>query len=238
MLTNCRKPTPGPVGSVADQQGPVGSGTEARPNTLTQSEMGQGWTLLFDGQTLSGWHVFNKGQSPPANWQVQDGAIAWKDKGGDLASNSEYTDFELSFEWKISEGGNSGVFFHVTEDNDVPWKTGPEMQVLDDERHQDGREPKTAAGANYALYPAEGKQLKPVGQWNQARLRVQGAHVEHWLNGTRVVSYDLWTEQWKADVAASKFANMPDYGSRKSGLIVFQDHGNPVWFRNIKLRSL
>ena len=234
LLASCRKPTPGPVDSVADRSPEAA----AAPNTLTAAETAEGWKLLFDGQSLTGWHVFGKPSAPTENWHVEDGAIAWKDKGGDLASDAEYQDFELSLEWKISEGGNSGVFFHVTEDNDVPWKTGPEMQVLDDERHPDGRKATTAAGANYALYPAEGKQLNPVGEWNQARLRVQGSQVEHWLNGKRVVSYSLWTEQWKADVAASKFASMPDYGSRKSGLIVLQDHGNRVWFRNIKLRAL
>jgi hypothetical protein len=207
------------------------------PNTLGKKEKAQGWKLLFDGKTLEGWKPY-KGEGAPKNWAVEDGTLAWTGKGGDLATVADYDSFELSLEWKISEGGNSGVMFHVTEDHNAPWETGPEMQILDDTKHPDGKNPKTSAGANYALDPTDPTAVKPVGEWNQARLVVKGDHVEHWLNGKKTADYKLWSDEWKAKVAASKFAKMPDYGQRKSGKIVLQDHGNPVWFRNIKLKKL
>ncbi|MDX2020161.1 MAG: DUF1080 domain-containing protein [Deltaproteobacteria bacterium] len=229
----CQKPTPGPVASVATPAAePTG------PNTLSASESAEGWKLLFDGQTLTGWHPYNNAGTPVTQWKVEDGTIAWAEKGADLVTDDDYASFELSLDWKISEGGNSGVFFHVTEDHKFPWETGPEMQILDDERHGDGKNPKTSAGANYALDPPEGKTLNPVGQWNTAKLVVKGDHVDHWLNGKKVVSYTLWSDGWKAQVAASKFSGMPDYGLRKTGRIVLQDHGNHVWFRNVKIRAL
>jgi hypothetical protein len=205
-------------------------------NQLTKKERAAGWTSLFDGKTLDAWRLF-KGEAP-TNWAAEDGTIAWKGDGGDLTTKEQFGDFELSLEWKISPGGNSGVMFHVSEAPKFPWETGPEMQILDDSHHGDGKNASTAAGANYALHAAEGKKLKPVGQWNQARLVVKGDKVEHWLNGKKIVSYTMWDEAWKAKVAASKFAKMPGYGMQKSGHIVLQDHGNPVWFRNVKLRSL
>lgn len=236
LASGCRKPNPGPVETVADRPAPPAG--KAGPNVLTPHEREEGWKLLFDGQSLAGWHKFGAGPGAPANWQVEDGTLAWAGKGGDIATDETFKDFELSLEWKISEGGNSGVMFHVTEDHKSPWETGPEMQILDDEKHSDGRNPKTAAAANYALNPAVGKTLAPVGEWNQARLVVKGGDVEHWLNGEKVVAYTLWSDDWKSQVAASKFAGMPDYGQRKEGHIVLQDHGDRVWFRNVKLRAL
>ena len=234
----CQKPTPGPVASIGTPA-PV---APAQPNTLSASESADGWKLLFDGQTLAGWHPYGKAGAAVTEWKVEgegnERVLAWTTKGADLTSDDDYANFELSLDWKISEGGNSGVFFHVTEDHKFPWETGPEMQILDDERHGDGKNPKTSAGANYALDPPVDKTLNPVGQWNTARLIVNGDLVEHWLNGKKVVSYTLWNDAWKAQVAASKFKGMPDYGVRKTGRIVLQDHGNFVWFRNIKIRPL
>lgn len=208
------------------------------PNQLSSAQKKAGWKLLFDGQSLTGWHTYRKPGAAPTNWAVKDGTLAWTAKGGDLASDDDYESFELTYDWKIAPGGNSGVMFHVTEDHPNPWETGPEMQILDNAGHPDGKNPLTSAGAAYALYPAPPDAAHPVGEWNEARLIVKGAHVEQWLNGKKLLSYELGSPEWTQKVAASKFASMPDYGRRKTGRLVFQDHSSEVWFRNIKVRRL
>jgi hypothetical protein len=210
------------------------------PNTLTAAERKDGWKLLFDGSTTSGWRGFKKEAVPPG-WKVVDGALTRVDKAGDLITTDKYADFDLTFEWRIAKNGNSGVFYHVAEapDLDTVYRTGPEYQLIDNEGHPDAKNgPDRWAGANYALNAPTTSDTKPIGEWNQSRIVVNGPHVEHWLNGTRVVEYELWSPDWKARVAKSKFNTMPRYGMEKTGYIALQDHGNEVAFRNMKIKVL
>jgi hypothetical protein len=206
-------------------------------NTLTPAEKNDGWKLLFDGTTLKGWRGFQKKKAPDG-WVVESGAITRVAPAGDLITDKQYRDFELSLEWNISEGGNSGIMFRVTEGSEATYETGPEMQVLDDARHPDGHNRLTSAGAAYGLYAAPTGIVKPAGEWNQVRLLVKGKHVEQWLNGTKVVEYELLSPEWEAKVAASKFRQWPGYGRAPKGYIALQDHDSRVAYRNIKLREL
>jgi hypothetical protein len=158
--------------------------------------------------------------------------------GPDLVTDARYADYELALDWKVAPGGNSGVIYRVNDSAGETYETGPEMQILDDARHPDGRSPLTSAGSNFGLYPAPRGAVRPAGEWNSARLWVKGNHVEHWLNGTRVVAYDLGSADWKARVAASKFRSWPGFGQSPTGAIALQDHGDTVSFRNIRIRLL
>lgn len=212
----------------------------AAPNTLTEAEKKDGWKLLFDGETTNGWRGF-KLQAAPAGWRVVDGALTRVDKAGDLITVDKYESFDLKFEWRIAKNGNSGVFYHVAEgpDLDTAYRTGPEYQLLDNEGHPDGRNgPDRWSGANYALNAPTKSDTRPIGEWNESRIVVKGPHVEHWLNGTKVVEYELWSPDWKAHVAQSKFKAMPRYGLEKTGYIALQDHGNEVAFRSMKIKVL
>ncbi|WP_224996289.1 DUF1080 domain-containing protein [Cesiribacter sp. SM1] len=216
---------------------------ESSENALSQQEQQEGWVLLFDGENMEHWRGFKKEEVPDA-WQVEDGAIVLSGEGGgDIVTRNEYQDFELVLDWKISEGGNSGIFFNVSEDPrfDYTWQTGPEMQIIDDEKHPDAKQGKDGnrqAGSNYDLHPLSTAAVKPVGEYNTSRLVVNDGHVEQYLNGTKVVEYTLWSPEWENLVKGSKFASMPDYGRYKSGRIALQDHGDKVWFKNIKIRPL
>jgi len=217
-------------------------GDEAKPNTLTAAEKKAGWKLLFDGKTTKGWRGYQK-TTVPAAWKAEDGTLSFAGKkdgveGGDLVTNDQYESFELALEWRIGEGGNSGVIYHVQESEDRPWKTGPEMQVLDNKKHKDGASPLTSAGSCYALYPVPKDVTRPVGQWNEARLLVDSGHVEHWLNGEKLVSYEKGSDDWNAKVAGSKFKEFANFGKTASGFIDLQDHNDPVAYRNIKLRVI
>jgi cytochrome c len=207
----------------------------AAQNQLKPAQVAAGWRALFDGATLDGWRGW-KQSVLPAGWRVHDGAIERGEGGGDLTSIEQFGDFELELEWRIAAGGNSGVMFHAVEDHDYPWETAPEMQILDNGAHPDGKNPLTSAGANYALDAPPFDASFPPGQWNRARLLVRGAHVEHWLNGYLQCSYELGSPEWQAAVAASKFAKMPAYGTHPQGHIVLQDHGDAVSFRNVRVR--
>lgn len=215
--------------------------TGETPNKLTAQETKAGWKLLFDGKTTKGWRGY-KQKAVPAGWVVKDGTLGVEKKPGaaraDLVTLDQYDNFELSLEWRISEGGNSGVMYHVQETEDVPFKTGPEMQVLDNARHQDGKNPLTSAGSCYGLYAPSKDVTRAVGQWNQARLVVNGAAVEHWLNGEKIVSYDKGSADWNAKVAASKFKAFPNFGKASKGFIDLQDHGDHVEYRSIKIHVL
>jgi hypothetical protein len=208
-------------------------------NQQTSDDPADGWRPLFDGRTTAGWHAFGGG-APGAGWQVVDGALTRAAQAGDILTDEEFGSFELELEWKIQPGGNSGVFFHVVEDSALQyvWQTGPEMQVLDNAGHADGRQPNTSAGSNFALYAPARDVTRPAGEWNAARLIVRGDHVEHWLNGEKLLEYQLGTAEWQRLVAGSKFAEMPRYGRARRGHIALQDHGDPVAFRNIRIRVL
>jgi hypothetical protein len=209
---------------------------EAGPNVLSAEEKAAGWRLLFDGQSLHGWRGFMS-EAPPAGWIVADGALVREGPGGDLLTVDQFGDFELRLQWRISEGGNSGIFFHVLPGGEQVWETGPEMQLLDNARHRDGKDPLTSAGANYALHAPVRDVTRPVGEWNDVALVVRGARVEHWLNGVMVVAYERWTPEWEALVAASKFVTMPGYGRARRGHIALQDHGDRVWYRSLRIRE-
>jgi len=196
-----------------------------------------GWTSLFDGHTTAGWRGYRM-DSLPSGWQVVDGALTRVGPGGDIITTGTYTNFELTLEWKISAGGNSGIFYRASEDTDAIYWNAPEMQVLDDAKHPDGHSRLTAAGAAYAVYPSPAGVVKPAGEWNAVRLVVSGNHVEHWLNGVKVVEYELGSADWAARVAAGKFAPHARYGKNTSGHIGLQDHGDWVAYRNIQIRVL
>jgi hypothetical protein len=208
---------------------------QTTPNTLTAEEQAEGFKLLFDGNTLAGWRGYKQDQ--PVGWGVAEGTIHRVGSGGDLLTAEQYGDFELRLEWKIAPGGNSGIFFRGTEENEAIYWSAPEMQVLDDSGHANGTDPLTSAGSNFALHPAPRGVVRRAGEWNEVRLIVRGNHVEHWLNGTKVVEYELHSDDWKAKVAASKFAQWPSYGMAPRGHIALQDHGDEVWFRSVRIRT-
>lgn len=205
-------------------------------NVLSEREMNDGWRLLFDGRTGAGWRNYRK-PSLSDGWQVIDGSLvrAAQD-AGDIITEGRYRNFELALDWKVSEGGNSGVFYRATEEADTIWKAAPEMQILDDARHADGKSALTSAGASYGLYPAPRGVVRPAGEWNSARLHMNGNQVEHWLNGVKLLEYELGGREWKDLVAKSKFGAMPLYGKAGTGHIGLQDHGDRVEFRNIRIR--
>jgi hypothetical protein len=196
-----------------------------------------GWTVLFDGSSTGTWRGFKQNDLPDG-WQIADGALTRVGPGGDIITRDQFGDFELELEWNVAPGGNSGIMFRVTEADSNTYRTGPEMQVLDDAAHVDGKNRLTSAGSNYGLHAAPAGVVKPAGEWNQVRLVVRGAHVEHWLNGQKVVEYELWSPDWEAKVKASKFAAWPGYGRATRGHIALQDHGDRVAYRNIRVRAL
>ena len=215
---------------------PQASPPAATETPAMTTPQGTGWRPLFDGSSTAAWRGF-RSESLPAGWQAVDGTLARVGGGGDIITREQFANFELELDWRVQAGGNSGVMFRVTEAAEATYETGPEMQVLDDARHADGQSPLTSAGAAYGLYPAPRGIVKPAGEWNSARLVVDGAHVEHWLNGTKLLEYELWSPEWKAKVAASKFAEWPGYGMARRGHIALQDHGDPVAYRNIRIRT-
>jgi hypothetical protein len=199
---------------------------------------GDGWTVLFDGGDPSAHLRGYRRADFPAEWKVEDGALVLRGKGGDIVTKDQYADFEFQVEWKVAPGGNSGIMWHVSEEFGAPWETGPEMQVLDDERHNDGKSRLTSAGACYALYAAPAGAVKPAGEWNVAYIKAVGPKVVYRLNGVTTAEFDMSSKQWKDRVAGSKFASMPNFGTRPVGHIAIQDHGDVVMFRNMRVRSL
>lgn len=204
---------------------------------------------LFDGKTPGLWRGYNKDHFP-TGWEAVNGTLhckgsgrgeAGSKEGGDIIYPEKFQNFELSLEWKISDGGNSGIFYLAQESPEKTiWQTAPEMQVLDNIKHPDGRDEIHCAGSLYDLIGVAKDIVKPVGEWNQAKILVYKGLVEHWLNGQKVVTYHLWTPDWNAMVAKSKFPTYnPNWADvAQEGYIGLQDHGDDVWFRNIKIKKL
>lgn len=231
----------------ADQ--PTDTTTTTTVNTITDQEKADGWQLLFDGKSLAGWHKYG-GQPVGAAWMVKDSSIYldasskedWQIKGGgDIVTDDEYDNFHLKLEWKVDTGANSGVIIYIHEDSTKyrwPWETGPEMQVLDNERHPDAKITKHRAGDLYDLISVSKETVKPALEWNQVEIKSLNGKLDLYLNGENVVSTTMWDDAWKQLVAGSKFKNMPDFGKYQKGHLGLQDHGNNVWFRNIKIKKL
>lgn len=207
-------------------------------NTLTKSEKTAGFVSLFDGQSLDGWHVFNKGNN---FWSIEGGAIVLNPgkQGGDLVTDKAYENYELQLEWKISDCGNSGIIYGVKEEGyGAVWHTGPEMQVLDNKCHPDAKIKMHRAGDLYDMISCSEETVKPAGEWNQVRLIIDHGKVQHWLNGTKVVEFEMFNDKWTEMVAKSKFKTKADFGTIRKGKIALQDHHDKVWYRNIKIREL
>jgi len=233
--------------SVALMNCQSGSGDSPAADTAASAEVaatgspadsGGAWQTLFDGATLTGWHNFKTPGAAPVGWAVIDGEIVRTGDGGDLVTDKQYANFELALEWKVLPKGNSGIIFRIDPASEVTYTSGPEMQVLDDDGHADGKSPLTSAGAGYGLYPAPRGVVKPATQWNSARLLVNGNHVEHWLNDVKVVEYELGSPDWEQRVQDSKFKAWTGYGRATRGFIALQDHGDRVAYRNIRIREL
>jgi len=232
-------------------------------NTLSEAEKKQGWKLLFDGKTTNGWHTYLKPGSIGKKWFAKDGALVFegrdrfnyflagkkmewgsmdkvKDGGEDIVSDDSFENFELELEWKISKGGNNGIFYTIKENEayDEIWKTSPEMQVMDNEGHKDGLIYTHRAGDLYDLIAADPIRVKPYDTWNKVRIVRNNGKIEHWLNGTKVVSYDTNSSEWAEMVLKSKFAEYKDFASPGPGRIGFQDHDNLVYYKNIKIKEL
>jgi hypothetical protein len=206
-------------------------------NELTEAERQAGWELLFDGHSTRGWRGYMM-DAVPDGWQAVNGELIRVGRGRDIITVEQFANFELTLEWKVETGGNSGVFFRAIEGPEQIYYGAPEMQILDDDNHPDGRSTLTSAGSNYAIHPAPRGVVRPVGEWNTARILVNGDHVEHWMNGVLVVEYELGSADWSRRVASSKFTAWPEYGQASVGHIGLQEHGDPVAFRNIKVRRL
>ncbi|MCF2444404.1 DUF1080 domain-containing protein [Dyadobacter sp. CY345] len=202
------------------------------------------WVKLFDGKTLNGWHSWQESSVLP-QWKVEDGAIVLADKGGkDLVTDKEYGDFELELEWKISEGGNSGIIYHVIEDKKYccPYSTGPEIQILDDVKHPDAKAGKDGNHKSASLYdmlpPSDFSVTKPAGEWNKAKIVIKNGRGESWLNGKKLVEFSSMGPEWDKLVANSKFKTWDGFGVSQKGKIALQDHGNKVSFKNIRIKEL
>ena len=220
---------------------------QAQPNVLTESEKKEGWRLLFDGTTKNGWHVFNK-RGEGAAWKVSDGVLYLDPaargergvNGGDIISDEEFENFHFKLEWKLDSAGNSGVIFQAIEDPKYRWAwlTGPEMQIIDNNAHPDAKNNKHRAGDLYDLVAASPENVKPIGQWNLLEIMSKDGKLDLYMNGAKVVSTTQWDDNWKQLISKSKFAKMEDFGKFRKGKISLQDHGDKVYFRNIKIRNI
>lgn len=219
---------------------------EKTDTTAKTQMMVHNWISLFDGKSQAGWHGYNKPAGEMKNWTIEDSALvclgAAKDAhGGDIVTDNDYENFELTWEWKVSKGANSGVMYHVIEGSkyQAPYETGPEYQVIDDVGFPSKIEEWQKAGSDYAMTtPNEKKKLMPVGKWNSSRIIFDKGHVEHWLNGEKIVEFQAWSDEWNKKRTEGKWKDYPDYGIAKKGKIALQDHGNKVYFRNIMIREL
>jgi hypothetical protein len=213
------------------------------PNTLSDAEKKAGWILLFDGHSVDGWRAYKKPDAAGLRWKIDDNSLslpaqtAAGTRAGDIISKDTFEQFELSVDWKVAPGSNSGIKYFVLEDRDSA--IGHEYQVIDDERHPDAKVgPHRQTAAFYDVLPASDRPLKPAGEWNSTRIVVRGQTVEHWLNGKKVLQYELNSPALNAAIEKSKFKGMERFGKRQNGHLLLQDHGDQVWFRNIKVRRL
>jgi len=221
---------------------------QAAPNTLTEKEKKEGWTLLFDGKSMKGWRGAYMDSLPKKGWEVKDGMLIVRESGGgeasfggDIVTLNEYSSFELTVDFKLTEGANSGIkYFVIEQQPKTPGSAkGLEYQVLDDAKHPDaklGINGNRTLASLYDIMPAKNKKAKPIGEWNRARILVKGKHVEHWLNGAKVLEFERGGKDFLVHKAESKFKDVPEFGEYKKGRILLQDHGNQVFYRNIKIR--
>lgn len=229
---------------------PTPAQDSASANKLSKKEENSGWRLLFDGKSFNGWRGFHS-DKVPAGWAIEDGCIKkipshgeLGQAGGDLITVDQFDNFEFSVEWKMAKGANSGIKYLVSESLPPAGKSGVsfEYQVLDDDNHPDakaGIAGNRTAGSLYDLIPAsKAKKVNPIGEFNQTRIVVKGNHIEHWLNGVKVVEFERGGEKLKQHIAASKFKNTKGFGETAKGHILLQDHGDAVWYRNIKIRAI
>lgn len=210
---------------------------------LTPAEKKQGYKLLFDGKTMNGWRTYQNKKSD--SWSVKNGTLYCKgstedksDKRADLITKAQFDNFDFSVDWKISPAGNSGIIYLFNETEKSDYLTGPEYQIIDDKGFPQKLEDWQMTGANYAMDPAPDAVTKPVGQWNKTRIVVNKGHVEHWLNGKKIVDTQMWTPEWQKKKESGKWKDAPNYGTVKKGHIALQDHGSEAWFRNIKIKAL
>lgn len=220
-------------GSTA-KQGSAAKGSASKQGSSTKMEH----ETLFDGSSLDHFRGY-KSDEIGAGWKIDGDALMFDGSGGgDLMTKKSYENFELTFDWKVTPGANSGIMYRVTTGDNAPYFSGPEYQILDDAKHRDGKNEMTSAGSLYALYKPENKKLSAVGEWNSGKIVHKGNMVEHWLNGSKVVSTEIGSDDWKKRVGESKFKKWKKFGVSTSGHICFQDHGNKVWYRNIKIKQM
>jgi hypothetical protein len=235
------------VGLVALVLAPLGAQAPKQAAQKTEATMKAdtaGWTSLFDGKTLKGWRGYKKADASDTRWTVENGIVTIPEKDGkdtrggrDIITDATYDQFDLRWEWKVAPGGNSGLKYFVLEDETSA--IGHEYQMIDDERHADAKiGPHRQTAAFYDVLPAADRPLKPAGEWNTSEVIVRGKHVEHWLNGKRVLQYELDSPELRAAVAKSKFKDIARFGKPQKGHILIQDHGNQVWYRNVKIKPL
>ncbi len=213
--------------------------TDQSLNTLSQDEINEGWVLLFDGESTNGWRGYNRDSFPDNGWVIEDQSLKVTGGGGDIIYDQQFQNFHLKLEWKVSEGGNSGIFYLAQELENTPiWQSAPEMQILDNDQHPDaqmGVDGNRKAGSLYDLIPAEPQNFRGAGEWNKAEVSVNNGTVIHYQNGVPVLEYELGTDEWNEMVANSKFAPLEFFGIDQPGYIGLQDHGDDVWFRNIRI---
>jgi len=214
---------------------------QSSDNTLTAAEKNSGWALLFDGKTTDKWRTYQN--LPDDSWEIVNGELHCKKDGvqhrADLVTKDQYSSFELQVDWKVDKGANSGLLYHVLETKKSSYETGPEYQLIDDLGYTTEKlENWQKSGADYAMHPPSKIASKPAGEYNHTRLVVNGAHVEHWLNGVKVADFTAWTPEWEKLKSSGKWKDYPDYGNARSGYIALQDHGGGIWFKNIKIKKL
>ena len=218
---------------------PAESGATTSVSTgLTAEQRAAGWRPLFDGTNTAAWRGY-KTQTMPSGWRIVDGTLTKSGSVEDIVTKDQFGNFQLALDWKLSPGGNAGVFYRGTEEYDHIYWSAPEYQLLDDAGHPDGKSRLTAAGSDYGLYPSPAGVVKPADEWNSTLIVVNGNTVQHWLNGQKLLEYELWSPDWVARVKASKFKDYPNYGLAKSGYIGIQgDHDGTLSLRNIRIRVL